>query len=729
MHNFNVLRVIPVFVLNLIPSFAMSQNIPRLSDILDVTHEATVGNFGFFGSTAAIEFGDGTRWHSATGVTGPKGSSQGGRTLAVDDRFHIGSQTKTYTGTVVMKLIDAGAISFDDTIEDWYIRQPYAMQAVSVMSQDLRKAVTVHDLLSMRTGIPEPLGGADPYTPSKTILDVWNAKLGRYDLTIQQMLVASLAQGSTMKVGDESTFEYSNVNFMLAAMIAEAATCELGACKTIRELITVNVIEAEGLENTLYPVGTEWGSDKHTNGTWDYYGADGDFTYTSPSVPNAAGAMISDVDDQLTWLVEVTTNRRGTLSAATFDERLRRTRTMDGMVGLERAGYGLALYGQHSLDTGAFMLGHGGEISGYQTLMFRYPGKDTTETDDLFIVANVNTFLNVPNSRIFGAADVHNMFYDLQRSTVMYDAFEAAPDGCKSDGNGIVCSATTLADTTMPVFNTRLTMQPSGQRWVAPAVEFDEAVPTWVFSGNDNTGVAATASVISVEEGARFIGYGNGMTLLALGSAQNGVTIDGEMTVIGKDATAINASAASDDRIAISAKGVVSGNILATDGADHVAVAGTLNGDVTLGREAQLTGAGSIQGMISGEGTLIPGTEGEAEPSALNVTRYEAKGGTLEIAVFGAQGSATSLLVDQQLSEGFKVPQTGIATLGSGVLRLTGTRPTDDQMILLLHAENGIIGKFAKVDDPMGILTTQAGAVQTDILYTKNSVFLRARLK
>ena len=51
----------------------------------------------YSGATAGVQFSDGSRWFGASGVTGPESASEGGRHLTVDDRFHIGSQTKTYT--------------------------------------------------------------------------------------------------------------------------------------------------------------------------------------------------------------------------------------------------------------------------------------------------------------------------------------------------------------------------------------------------------------------------------------------------------------------------------------------------------------------------------------------------------------------------------------------------------------------------------------------------------
>lgn len=723
MNNFDSRRATLAFFL-LFPTYTASQGIdPTLSNLLDITQESTVGSYGFYGSTSAIQFGDSSRWTGATGVTGPATASQGGRALVVDDRFRIGSQTKTFTGTVVLQFVDSGVVSLDDTLQDWYDLQPTATAALSVMPQSLRETITIHDLLSMRTGIAEYLGGPNPNNPGQTVLDVWNANNGNYDLTRQQLLTASLALPSTMTPGDESTFEYSNANFMLAGIIAEAASCQAGSCRDIGTLITDEVIVPLRLDDTLYPVGTEWGTLQHTNGTWNYYGALSDYTETTPSVPNAAGAMISSVQDQLDWLVELTTNANGTLDPATFAERLQNTTDMDGMVGTVVGGYGLGIYGQHSLETGAFMLGHGGELSGYQTLMFHFPGDTTTPLDDLFVVSDINTFLNIPDERTFLPSDINSIYYDLQKTVALYRAFQANPGGCVSVGADTTCTATTVANTTRAVGST-FTIQPSGQRWVSPPVSFDAPVPTYVYYGTNGTGVTATDSLITVEQDGLLEGYGTGMTLLQLGGTANTVEIAGDLFATGDGAVALDASAASNDTIRVATTGNVTGNILATGGTDTLRMDGEVLGDVTLGPDATLTGSGAVMGMVSGAGTFAPGTPGAGTASAMTISRFESTGGTLDITVFGSGGNANMLLVDEQTSEEFPVADTGIAILNSSTLRLTGTPLSGDIQVPVLTAVNGLTGTFATVEDATGVVSPDRGRLRYDLVYTADSVFL-----
>lgn len=713
--------IVAYLLLQLHPAFA--QDYPSLAGALTTVHEATVGEFGFYGSTAAIQFGDGTRWTGATGLTGPDTASQGGRDLVVEDRFHIGSQTKTYTGTVVLQFVDDGIVGLDDTLEHWYGLEPEVTDALSVMPQSLREVVTIRDLLSMRTGIAEYLAGQDPNNPEQTVLDVWNANNGDYDLTRQQLLSVSLGLPSTMTPGEQSTFEYSNANFMLAGIIAEAASCQAGDCRDIGQLITEEVVEPLNLTNTLYPVGTEWGTDQHTNGTWVQNELVSDFTETTPSVPNSAGAMISNVEDQLSWLVELTTNTQGTLSPETFAERLENTTEMVGMVGTVEGAYGLGIYGEHSVETGALMLGHGGELSGYQTLMFYYPGDDETAEDDIFVVANVNTFLNVSLDRAFLPSDINSIYFDLQKTVEVFRAYQANPDGCTADTNGTTCTGTTVTTSTLTITDA-LTVQSSGQRWSEPDIGFDAPVPTYMFYGNDDVGVEAVDAAITVDLDGILEGYGNNLTLLRLDGSANTVEVFGTLEASGAAAVALDASAASDDTITVNRLGTVIGDILATGGNDVLRMDGLITGDVTLGSDAVMDGVGTVMGLVAGAGTVAPGRSNGTVAGSMTASRFEQTDGVLQIAVFGTAGTASLLEIDEQTSNGFPVPDTGVGILNGTILRLNGTSLRGDFQIPILTATNELYGTFAQIEDVEGLLSPALGRLERDLIYADNSVLL-----
>lgn len=67
--------------------------------------------------------------------------------LRIDDRFHLGSDTKAMTAYVVGRLVDQGTLRFDDTLADLFPDSDDWLHA------DYRD-VTVDDLLTHRSGLP-----------------------------------------------------------------------------------------------------------------------------------------------------------------------------------------------------------------------------------------------------------------------------------------------------------------------------------------------------------------------------------------------------------------------------------------------------------------------------------------------------------------------------------------------------------------------------------------------
>src|SRR5690349_12838007 len=66
--------------------------------------------------------------------------------MRVDDRFRIGSLTKTYASVVVLQLVAEGTLRLDDSVERWL---PGAVPGGS--------AITVRELLDHSSGIPDYL--------------------------------------------------------------------------------------------------------------------------------------------------------------------------------------------------------------------------------------------------------------------------------------------------------------------------------------------------------------------------------------------------------------------------------------------------------------------------------------------------------------------------------------------------------------------------------------------
>jgi CubicO group peptidase (beta-lactamase class C family) len=95
-------------------------------------------------AAAVVQGSDRRRW-----VTGRR-SALGPAAVQPDDLWHLGSITKSMTATLVARMVDAGMITFDDTVE----------QHLGEVAPRMRtgfRGVTFRHLLSHRAGLPSDL--------------------------------------------------------------------------------------------------------------------------------------------------------------------------------------------------------------------------------------------------------------------------------------------------------------------------------------------------------------------------------------------------------------------------------------------------------------------------------------------------------------------------------------------------------------------------------------------
>lgn len=143
------------------------------------------------GVSAAVGRDGGTVWAGAAGTA----NEISGRAVLPDDTLRIGSITKTFTAAVVLQLVEEGVLGLEQPV------------AEVLPDLGLDPAITVRHVLGHRTGIRDGLGeaalGADLVDP-RTVVEV------------------SLAGGALFEPGTH--FDYCNANYLLAALLIEAAT-------------------------------------------------------------------------------------------------------------------------------------------------------------------------------------------------------------------------------------------------------------------------------------------------------------------------------------------------------------------------------------------------------------------------------------------------------------------------------------------------------------------------
>lgn len=278
-------------------------------------------------------------WVTAAGLA----DRDTGEKIETDDLMRIGSVTKSFTGTLVLELVDEGLIGLDDPLAQYF---PWVENA---------QEITVRMLLNHTSGI------VDDYA-NPAFLDVASADpLYRWDP--EELVRASLGTDPEAVRGE--TCIYSNTNYVLLGMIVEQVTgLELAVA------MDEYIFKPLGLDDTVFPSGPEIeGEHSHS-----YIVAEGElYDMTSgidPSITWAAGAIVSALDDLKIWAEALATGEL--LEEATREEQLQWVE----MVGAEGAGVGYE-YGLGILKLGSFV-GHNGEFSGFQASMFYLPSQQAT---------------------------------------------------------------------------------------------------------------------------------------------------------------------------------------------------------------------------------------------------------------------------------------------------------------------------------------------------------------
>jgi hypothetical protein len=252
--------------------------------------------------------------------------------------------------------------------------------------------------------------------------------------------------------------------------------------------------------------------------------------------------------------------------------------------------------------------------------------------------------------------------------------------------------ATTTTDLSGP-----LTIQASGQNWTNDTYDFSQTKPTYTFFGSGGVGFTITDSAVTIDQGGSLDAFGDGVTLIQLGGSQNQVDIAGSLIALGDGKIAIDADAASDDAIVVRTTGSVTGAINMANGADSLIVDGIVDGNVTAGASATVSGVGTINGVVTG-GVVSPGNS----IGTLTVGHYDGAGSTLEIEVDG--NTADTLAVVEIETELGAVFESGSADLTGATLALSGKAPTGDTQLSIVTTQGSIDGDFSTILDPDGIL-------------------------
>lgn len=300
-------------------------------------------------------------------VTATYGTTErdGGTPVSVGDHIRIGSNTKTWTATVILQLAQEGALAPTDPVSKFRPDVPNG------------ENITIEQVLNMRSGLfnysetPE-LNEALDTDPQR----VWAP---------EELLALGLANPPYFPPGQG--YHYSNTNYVLLGLIAEQIEG-----RPLEEILQERILTPANLTDTSFPVGSDTSvpepyshgyffgtnmltiSDPALPEDMQQQARDGtlapsDVTNVNPSWMWAAGAGVSTAEDLATWADALTSGEM--LTADMQQQRLASIQPTDP-ANPEDAGYG---WGIAKLGP---MYGHTGELPGYNSFMGSDPDNDIT---------------------------------------------------------------------------------------------------------------------------------------------------------------------------------------------------------------------------------------------------------------------------------------------------------------------------------------------------------------
>lgn len=218
---------------SVVPDASTHPRAERYQEILD-QQVAT----GLPGSIMLVKDDDGL-WQGAAG----KASLELDIDLQPCHRMMVASISKIFTAVVIHKLVDEGKLTLDDPMSKW-------MDAEVIEKLDNADQVDITMLLSHTAGLAD-------YYQLQLELDRFNNVNNNW--TQEEVLAYCYGKKATHAPGE--TYAYSNTNFLVLGMIAEAASGEQLADLYERIIFTPLGLESayySGFENPI-PAGTAQG--------------------------------------------------------------------------------------------------------------------------------------------------------------------------------------------------------------------------------------------------------------------------------------------------------------------------------------------------------------------------------------------------------------------------------------------------------------------------------------
>jgi CubicO group peptidase (beta-lactamase class C family) len=283
-------------------------------------------------------------------------------------RFAIGSITKQFTAAAVLLLEVQGKLKVGDLICKYIAQCPTAWADI-----------TIKELLTHTSGIPDYVTTLPDFA-------------GYAGPPVTPLQIIAHFRDLPLEFTPGSTWKYSNSGYVLLGYIIEQVSG-----LSYEAFLQKNILTPLNLSDTGY--------NHNSDGVAKGYNLGGDSTPAQPmepSIPYAAGALYSTVEDMNRWEQALTTD--ALLPAASRAEMFAPQVTLPPNMPSDSAGYGYGFFIGTDLS-GRPIIWHGGTIPGFASTEARYPVEDVT----VIVLDNQNdadltTILGAISTSIFSVA-------------------------------------------------------------------------------------------------------------------------------------------------------------------------------------------------------------------------------------------------------------------------------------------------------------------------------------
>lgn len=281
--------------------------------------------------------------------------------------FRIGSNTKTFTATVVLQLVAEGRIGLDDSVIDY------------LPEFGLDRRITVRMLLQHTSGVFNFTG--EYYEDGTVVPGIpWQGQewVDNRFKTYRPEELVRLALSKPARFEPGTDWSYSNTNYVLARLLIEKVTG-----RSLAEEMQRLILGPLGLSGTVVPDTQPEIPEPHAHAYYRYEEAGEqktvDVTRQNPSWISTGGDMISTTQDLHTFI-----------SALLGGKLLPAPLLAEMCKPYPKIGYGLGVFVQNVGPNGEItIITHNGGISGYAALMYSTPDGSKTLTASLNYVDDV----------------------------------------------------------------------------------------------------------------------------------------------------------------------------------------------------------------------------------------------------------------------------------------------------------------------------------------------------